>query len=82
MEFFDFEQADTADRLTNVEQDSELANLFASISPSVPDVDFFSEDIRAPNSLDNPISNGSLAGAIESDILGTLTKSDRIILVY
>ena len=77
MEYFNFEQADAADRLTNVEQDSELANLFASISRSVNEVDFFSEE-----SLDDPTSNKSLAAAIECGISGTLTKSNRNILLH
>lgn len=70
MEFFDFEQADTTHQLPNANQDSELADLFASMSPSAHQMDFFGEETRGHGSLDDPGPNSPSSAGTETNILG------------
>ena len=71
MEFFDFEQADPTSQMPYAEQDRELANVFASISPSVQEMDFFGEEIRAMNSLDYPSPIAPSPNTTGDVVLGT-----------
>ena len=71
MEFFDFEQADPQFQSPNTEQNSELANLLASISPSIQEIDFFDGEVRAMHSLGHPTSIAPSSSAAGDAALGT-----------
>jgi len=75
MEFLDFEQADTTYQLPDADHDSELANLFASMSPSAHEMDFFSDEIRAQGSLDGPSPDSPSPARTGTNILGISRKS-------
>lgn len=75
MEFLNFEQADTTHQLPDADHDSELANLFASMSPSAHEMGFFNDEIRVQGSLDGPSSDSSLPPGTETNILGISRKS-------
>ena len=71
MEFFGFDHADPTRQSPNAEQDNELANLFASISPPVKEIDFLGGEIQAMNSCDQPGLSAPSPSATGDAIPGT-----------